>query len=103
MAPVNASIQVRNVSPHTYEVTVCGAIGRLANAAHTTVHRVRAAPLYVAKLARRGESAEGLIGRAFEFLLAREPNTSILAEFDLSTINRYFPDFERIITSDSSV
>jgi len=94
MPPVKASIQVRNTAPHAYEVTV--------GAARTTVHRVRAAPLYVAKLARRGETAEALIGRAFEFLLAREPNTSILAEFDLSAINRYFPDFEQVITSDSS-
>ena len=30
----------------------------------------------------------------FQFLLEREPNTSILREFDLSVINRYFPEFE---------
>jgi hypothetical protein len=94
MLPVNASIRVVSVAPHTFEVTV--------TARQTTVHRVRAAPLYVTKLAQPGESAEALIGRAFEFLLAREPNTSILAEFDLSAINRYFPEFERVITSDSS-
>lgn len=94
MPSVQTSIQVRNIAAQTYEVTVVGP--------RTTVHRVRAAPPYVAKLARPGESAEGLIGRSFEFLLAREPNTSILAEFELSTIGRYFPEFEKVITSDSS-
>jgi hypothetical protein len=30
-------------------------------------------------------------------MLAREPNTAILREFDLSTIERYFPDYAREI------
>ena len=34
-----------------------------------------------------------LVRRSFEFMLAREPNTSILREFALSTIERYFPDY----------
>ena len=33
--------------------------------------------------------------RSFEFLLAREANTSIMREFDLSTIERYFPEYAR--------
>jgi hypothetical protein len=36
-----------------------------------------------------------LVKRSFEFLLAREGNTSILGEFDLSTIERYFPEYAR--------
>jgi len=32
--------------------------------------------------------------QAFQFLLEREPNTSILKDFDVSVINRYFPEFE---------
>jgi hypothetical protein len=36
-----------------------------------------------------------LIRRSFEFLLAREPKESILPEFDLPLISRYFPEFER--------
>jgi hypothetical protein len=36
-----------------------------------------------------------LIRRSFEFLLAREPKESILAEFDLPLIGRYFPEYER--------
>ncbi len=39
-----------------------------------------------------------LVRRSFEFLLARESKESILPRFDLSTIERYFPEFERTIT-----
>ena len=35
--------------------------------------------------------------KAFEFLLDRESNTSILSRFDLFEISRYFPDFEQAI------
>ena len=41
-----------------------------------------------------GGDVHDLIRRSIEFLLDREPNTSILREFDLSVINRYFPEFE---------
>ena len=41
----------------------------------------------------QGRSVEELIGASFEFLLQREPAGSILAEFELSTIERYFPEF----------
>jgi len=33
--------------------------------------------------------------RSFEFLLAREPKESILPEFDLPLIGRYFSEYER--------
>jgi hypothetical protein len=40
-----------------------------------------------------GGDVHDLIRRSIEFLLDREPNTSILREFDLSTIERYFPEY----------
>lgn len=40
-----------------------------------------------------GGDVTDLVMRSFDFLLAREPNTSILREFDLSTIERYFPEY----------
>jgi hypothetical protein len=42
----------------------------------------------------RGRSAEELVGDGFAFLLDREPKESILREFDLSVIKRYFPDYD---------
>ena len=43
------------------------------------------------------ETPEGLVTRAFEFLLARESATQILESFDLADIQRYFPEFDREI------
>jgi hypothetical protein len=61
----------------------------------TTTHRLRVSR---AERERYGtEDVADLVKRSFEFLLAREPNTSILRDFDLSTIERYFPEFRREI------
>jgi hypothetical protein len=43
---------------------------------------------------RHGRSAEELVADSFAFLLEREPKESILKEFDLSVIQRYFPDYD---------
>jgi len=40
------------------------------------------------------ETPESLVGRAFEFLLAREPAAQILKTFELADIQRYFPEFD---------
>ena len=59
----------------------------------TTTHSVR---ISRAEHERYGDGdIADLIRRSFEFLLAREPNTQILTEFDLSTIESYFPEYER--------
>jgi len=44
-----------------------------------------------------GRSPEELVRRSFEFLLQRESKESILKEFDLSVIPRYFPDYDQAI------
>lgn len=46
------------------------------------------------RLARSGETPDGLVRRSFEFLLANEPKESILRSFELPAIARYFPDYE---------
>ncbi|MBV8194641.1 MAG: hypothetical protein JOY80_03855 [Candidatus Dormibacteraeota bacterium] len=38
-------------------------------------------------------SVETLVSESFRFLLEREPVTSILESFDLSVIERYFPEY----------
>jgi hypothetical protein len=44
-----------------------------------------------------GGSEQGLVEASFRFLLDREPKESILSHFDLSVIERYFPEYpERI-------
>jgi hypothetical protein len=42
-------------------------------------------------------TVEDLVTRSFEFLLEREPPTSILRRFGLADIERYFPDYPTTI------
>ena len=54
---------------------------------------------------RMGEgfgSYEDFVRATFEFLLEREPKDSILAEFDVSVIPRYFPEYEKEMTARGS-
>lgn len=39
------------------------------------------------------EDEERVVRESFEFLLEREPATSILDDFSLSVISRHFPDY----------
>lgn len=75
------------VAPNIYEVVVDGAT--------ETHHRVHMSPEYYRKLCGGTMTHEWVLIQAFRFLLEREPNTSILAEFDLPVISRYFPEFEQ--------
>ena len=59
-----------------------------------TTHRVTLSPDYYQRLCGAKVTHEWLIIQAFRFLLEREPNTAILASFDLHDINGYFPEFE---------
>jgi hypothetical protein len=78
------TITVRDTAAgHVAEVTI-------TNGA-TTVHRVQISADERERFG--GGDVTDLLTRSFTFLLAREPNTAILREFDLSTIERYFPDY----------
>jgi hypothetical protein len=85
------TIRVKGAGANSYLVTVEGA--------STTVHSVTVTPEYLQKLSGGLATPETLIEKSFEFLLERESNTSILSSFDLPTIQRYFPEYERIIAS----
>lgn len=84
-----ATILVKPLEDNTFEVTVQGR--------SPTTHIVSVAPDYAAKLTAGRVATEELVKRSFEFLLEREPNTSILRSFDLLVIGRYFPEYERVI------
>ena len=58
-----------------------------------TKHNVTIARDYYDRLPAGFVTPEKLVEESFEFLLAREPNTSILSEFDLAVISRYFPEY----------
>lgn len=63
----------------------------------TSRHAVGVGPRDLERWGRPGEKAEQLVERAFEFLLAREPASQVLARFDLADVQRYFPEFDREI------
>ena len=84
-------IRIVELDSRTYQVTVV--------AQSTTTHHVTMQADYVQKLAGGRISNSALLKKSFEFLLQREPNTSILRSFDLSVISRYFPEYEREISS----
>ena len=62
----------------------------------TTTHEVTVTPEDVARYAP-GATAERLLEASFEFLLEREPASSILSRFALPVIERYFPEYPRVI------
>jgi hypothetical protein len=65
----------------------------------TTTHQVKVSESYHQKLTKGRISVDELIEKSFEFLLKREPNTSILRTFDLPVIGHYFPEYEREMQS----
>lgn len=64
-----------------------------------TRHEVTVTRAVLDRLARPDEPATRFVERCFEFLLAREPKESIMTRFDVMTIARYFPKFERVIVA----
>jgi len=84
-----AEIGVVKKDEDTFEVTV--------QANRTTTHKVSLSEACYKELAGGKGTKEGLIQASFEFLLERESNSSILSQFGLPVIGRYFPEYERSI------
>lgn len=82
-----ATIHVERRAPGRFQVTV-------AEGSSKSEHTVTLKADYYEKLTRKQIPEEDLIKRSFQFLLEREPKESILQQFDLSVINRYYPDYE---------
>ena len=82
-------ITVNRINATTYEVIVADRI--------TTTHRVIIPSAYYKKLTNERVPPEVLLERSFHFLLERESNTSILTEFELDVIAKYFPEYEHTI------
>ena len=59
----------------------------------TTTHSVTVTDAIHTKLTNGKISKETLLEKSFEFLLEREPNTSILSQFKIEVISQYFPDY----------
>ena len=60
-----------------------------------TIHRVSMARETHQRLTAGKHTPERCLNAAFRFLLDHEPKESILKQFDVRIIGRYFPEFER--------
>jgi hypothetical protein len=58
-----------------------------------TTHQVTVPERLGERLELRGDDLERIVRESFYFLVEREPATSILAQFSLSDISRYFPEY----------
>ena len=85
----SAQITVERSGDTVYRVTVQDGKTR-------TTHDVTVTPEDVARYAS-GATPERLLEASFEFLLAREPASSILSRFALPVIERYFSEYPRVI------
>ena len=82
-------LTIEKIDDTTFKVTI--------NERTTTRHTVTVSPEYCEKLTGVTVPVAKLVEKSFEFLLEREPNTSILGAFDLPKIQRYFPEYEDTI------
>lgn len=80
-------ILVENIAEGKFRVT-------LLEGRSQSSHVITLKADYYQKLTAGKIGAEELVRRSFEFLLEREPKDSILTEFDLPVIGRYFPEYE---------
>lgn len=58
-----------------------------------TSHQVAVPEAYLEELGVGDADQEGVVRASFQFLLEREPATSIMDSFDLPTIARFFPEY----------
>ena len=76
---------ITELSKDKFEITV--------NADQKTKHVVSVTDQMLLNLTKNKISKEELLNFSFNFLLEREPNTSILSKFDIIVISRYFPEY----------
>ena len=98
---MSETVEILQTGPHEYAVTI-------SEEATQTQHRVTVPPSLLGELGLTAhlDAADGggqalhdveerVVRESFIFLLEREPATSILREFQLDVIGRYFADYKR--------
>ena len=70
---------------------------RVSEGGSETLHLVTVKPEDYLRLTGGKVDGAELVRRSFEFLLENEPKESILRQFDLSVIAKYFPEYEAAI------
>ena len=80
------SVSIKKLSDDVFKVTVAEK--------STTTHTVTVTDQSLTDLADNNVTKTQLLEFSFNFLLDREPNTSILSSFDINVISRYFSDYK---------
>jgi hypothetical protein len=60
----------------------------------TTSHKVIVPPSLLDDWGLEESDSENVVRESFAFLMEREPATSILPEFSLAIISRYYPEYK---------
>ena len=81
-----SAIRITPSGPHEFGVEV-------SQGGETTSHRVIVPESLLSDWHLDGTAAEAVVRESFNFLLEREPASSILPEFSLAIIPRYFPEY----------
>ena len=79
------SLSIKKLSDDVFTVTVAET--------STTTHTVTVTDQSLNDLTDNNLTKTQLLEFSFEFLLEREPNTSILSSFDINVISKYFSDY----------
>ena len=80
------SISIKRLSDDVFEVTV--------SETSTTTHTVTVTAQSLKDLTDNNVTKPQLMNFSFNFLLDKQPNTSILLSFDINVISRYFSDYK---------
>ena len=82
-----ADITVNSAGPREFDVVVDEGGPR-------TEHHVTVPERLISDLNLPEDDLERVVRESFEFLLEREPASSIMADFSLDVIPNYFPEYE---------
>lgn len=85
------TVSVIHRTGNVYQVSVSDGRGQ-------TTHEVTVWPSDIERYAP-DSTPEALLEASFRFLLQREPKEAILSRFELAVIERYFPEYPRVISS----
>lgn len=78
-----ADIAVSETGPRAFEVDLDG-----------TTHNVTVPEALIEEMNLPDDDLERVVRESFEFLLEREPASSIMREFSLDVIPTYFPEYK---------
>ena len=79
-------IRITPAGPHEFGVEV-------TEGNETTSHKVIVPPALLEEWGLEETDSEDVIRESFAFLMEREPASSILPEFSLAIISRYYPEY----------